>query len=87
MSDLIRMYGMKCSHNGTCRKCGLPRDKGNHKPCDRWPSNGMRRGFRYVANSKETTLAELRNVVEQIVNGDSLDTPVQFEIRIRQRDL
>jgi hypothetical protein len=86
MSDFIRVYGMKMSHIGTCAKCAKSREKGNHSQCDRWPGiNSMRFGFHYVANSKETTLAELKRVVEAICAGDSDQTPVQFEIRIRQR--
>lgn len=84
MSDFIRMYGMKMSHNGTCRKCGGRRDKGNHNKCDRWPSGmSSRRGFHYVSNSVESTLADLKSVVAAISQGDSDDTPVQFELRIR----
>jgi hypothetical protein len=85
MSSLIRMLGMKMSHNGTCRKCGQPRDKGNHSKCDRWPcGNGIGKGFHYVANSKETNLAEFKKMIALIAKGDADDTPVQFEIRIRQ---
>lgn len=76
---------MKMSHNGTCRKCGIRRDKGNHKGCDRWPSMmSHRAGFHYVANSKETTIAELKNIVNIITDRESDDTPLQFEIRVRQ---
>lgn len=85
MSDFIRMMGLKMSHNGSCNKCGLPRDKANHKKCDRWPSYyGSSKGFHYVANSKETNLAELKKIVEAICAGDNDKTPVRFEIRIIQ---
>lgn len=86
MSDLIRAYYMKISHKGTCRKCGVSRENGSHKSCDRWPSGmTMQGGLHYEANSKETTLADLKKIVEVICEGDSDDTPVQFTIRIRQR--
>lgn len=85
MSYFIRMFGCKMSHNGICRKCKKPRIEGNHKNCDRWPgSMSMSRGFHYVANSEETTLAELKRVVAAICGGDADNTPVQFELRIRQ---
>lgn len=85
MSDLIRMYGMNVSHNGTCRKCGQPRDKGNHSKCDHWPcGNGCAVGFHYVANSQETTISEFKKITELIAKGEDDDTPVQFEIRIHQ---
>ena len=74
MSDLIRMYGMKMSHNGTCRKCGEPRDKGNHSGCCRWPSGISTKnhaGFHYVANSVETNLAEFKKISDLILQGDS----------------
>ena len=86
MSDLIRMYGMKLSHNGTCRKCGVRRDKGNHSKCDRWPSGGFSSiaGFHYTANSKESNLDEFKKITDLIARGDDPETPVQFEIRVRQ---
>jgi hypothetical protein len=84
MSDLVWMYGMKMSQSGICRKCGVDRGKGNHKKCDRWPSMiSSKAGFQYNANSVETTIAELKKIVELIVAGEPEDTPVQFEIRIR----
>lgn len=87
MSDFIRAYGMKMSHNGTCRKCKKSRDKGNHTECDRWPGGfGMTtpKGIHYTANSVETTLAELKKFVAAVCAGDADDTPVQFEIRVRE---
>lgn len=85
MSDFIRMYGMKMSHNGACNKCGLQRDKGNHSKCDRWPvSHGCAKGFSYVANSHETTIAELKAIIAAICAGDDDKTPVRFEIKILQ---
>lgn len=79
MSDLLRMMNLHMSHNGTCRKCGIPRDKGNHRKCDKFSS-----GFTYHANSKETTLAELRKIVEIICQDDRENTPIQFTLHIRQ---
>jgi hypothetical protein len=85
MSDFIRMMGLKMSHNGTCNKCGKPRDRANHSKCDRWPAgNGISRGFHYVANSQETSLAELKNIIAAICAGDDDRTPVRFDIRIMQ---
>jgi len=85
MSDLIRVYGMKCSQNGICRKCGISRDRGGHSQCDRWPTGMMNRGFHYVANSEETTVAELVRLAAAIAEGDE-NTHVRFELRIRQVD-
>lgn len=87
MSYFIRTYEMKMSHNGTCRKCGKPRDKGNHTKCDRWPGGfGMKtpKGIHYTANSVDTTLAELKKFVAAVCAGDADDTPVQFDIRVRE---
>lgn len=85
MSDFIRMLGMKMSRKGTCNKCGDPRDKGNHSKCDRWPiANGCSKGFSYVSNSKESTLADLKSIVAAICAGDTDETPVRFEIKILQ---
>lgn len=85
MSDLIRMYGMKMSRKGACNKCSEPRDKGNHSKCDRWPvGNGISKGFSYVSNSKESTLADLKSIVETICAGDLDEMPVRFEIKIMQ---
>jgi hypothetical protein len=79
MSDLIRMMHMEMSHNGTCRKCGQPRDKGDHSRCD-----SIRGGFIYRANSEETTLLELKAMVALICKGDSDDTPIQFKLQVKQ---
>lgn len=87
MSDFIRAYGMKMSHNGTCRKCGKPRDKGNHTKCDHWPGGfGMKtpRGVHYAANSRETTIAELKKFVAAICAGEDDATPIHFDIRVRE---
>ena len=85
MSDVIRAYGMKMSHNGHCRKCGISRDKGNHSKCDLWPcGNGVAKGFQYIANSQETTIEEFKNITTLIVSGERDDTHVRFEIRITQ---
>jgi hypothetical protein len=85
MSDIIRAYGMKMSQGGTCRKCGHPRDKGDHRNCDRWPSShSMNSGFEYGANSRETTIAEFKKIAALISAGESDDTRVQFVIKIRQ---
>lgn len=85
MSDLIRMYGMKASQGGVCRKCGLERGNGNHTKCDRWPSMmSMNAGFHHIGNSHQTTLGELKKLVALICMGDDDDTPVQYDIRIRQ---
>jgi hypothetical protein len=87
MSDFIRAYGMKMAHNGVCRKCQKPRDKGNHDACDRWPGGfGMKtpKGIHYVGNSQETTLAELKKFVAAVCAGDDDSTPIQFEIRVRE---
>lgn len=89
MSDLIRVYGMTCSHGGTCRKCGLPRAGGGarHDKCDRWPGNSsMNRGFRYIANSQETTIGELKRTVAALSAGESDDTPIRFDLRIRSEE-
>ena len=86
MSAFLRMFSMKMSHNGTCRKCNTPRDKGRHTNCDRWPSGyGMKtpKGIHYTANSQETTVAELKKFVSMLVAGEDDDTPIQFEIRAR----
>ena len=86
MSDLIRAYGMTMSSGGNCAKCGEPRDKSNHERCDRWPGiNSWKRGFRYIGHSSDTTLRDLRWVMEALMNGEDEGTPVQFELRIRQR--
>jgi hypothetical protein len=85
MSDFIRMYGLKMSHKGVCNKCGDPTDKGNHRKCYRWPvSHGCAKGFTYVANARETSLAELKAIVAAICAGDDDETPVRFEIKIMQ---
>ena len=85
MSDFIRMYGLVMSHNGTCNKCGIKRDKGNHSKCDRWPVRyGTGKGFHYTSNSQESTLADLKSIVQAICAGDDDRTPVRFEIRIMQ---
>jgi hypothetical protein len=76
---------MVISHNGTCRKCKERRDKGSHKKCDRWPTaNGVGKGFKYIGNADETNVEEFKRVVSILTQGESDDTPVQFEIRIRQ---
>ena len=67
------------SHNGTCRKCGQQRDKGDHKRCDYF-----RTGLHYRANSKETTIAEFKSICALISEGEDDDAPVQFDIRIRE---
>lgn len=85
MSDFIRMIGMKLSRKGTCNKCGEQRDKANHSKCDRWPvSHGCSKGFSYVSNSRESTLADLKSIVAAICGGDDDATPVRFEIKILQ---
>jgi hypothetical protein len=85
MSDLIRMMGMKISHNGTCNKCGNKRDIGSHSKCDRWPTMyGSPKGFSYVSNSKESTLADLKTIVEAICAGDADETPIRFELKVIQ---
>lgn len=85
MSDFIRMMGLKMSHNGTCNKCGVPRDKANHSKCDRWPSShGLGKGFHYVSNSKESTLQDLMSIVKAICAGDDTRTPVRFDLRVMQ---
>lgn len=85
MSDFIRMLGLGMSRSGTCNKCGLERNKANHSKCDRWPmSYGSSKGFRYVSNSKESTLADLKGIVAAICAGDADETPVRFELKIIQ---
>ena len=85
MSDFIRMLGMKIAHNGICNKCGLRRDKANHQKCDRWPMRyGSSKGFKYVSNSKESTLADLKDITAAICSGDDDATPVRFELKIMQ---
>jgi hypothetical protein len=89
MSDFIRAYGMSMSFNkGNCRKCGAPRDKGNHRKCDSWPGGmGMKtpKGLKYVANTDQTTLEELQNIVAAICAGEDVkNTPIHFEIRVRE---
>lgn len=83
MSDVIRAYGMKMSHNGTCRKCGEPTNKSSHEKCYRWPVQyGIGKGFHYVANTRETTVQELMDIVKLIVAGESVDQPIRFDLRI-----
>jgi len=41
-------------------------------------------GLRYVGNCQETTIAEFKRMAEIITRGESDETPVQFEIRIRE---
>lgn len=87
MSDLIRMIGMSVSHNGTCRKCGQPRDKADHHKCDRWPVQyGVVKGFHYTGNSRETDLAEFMRIATLISACDDPKTSVRFDIRIMQVD-
>ncbi len=83
--DLIRMMAMKMAHGLTCNKCGESRQKGNHQKCDRWPTAyGSSKGFHYVANCKETTLEELKKMVDLICAGEAIETPIRFELKIMQ---
>lgn len=47
-------------------------------------SYGSAKGFHYVSNSKESTLADLKSIVAAICAGDDDGTPVRFEIKILQ---
>jgi hypothetical protein len=45
---------------------------------------GCSKGFSYVSNSHESTLADLKSIVAAICAGDADETPVRFEIKILQ---
>lgn len=84
-SGLIRMLGLKMSRKGSCNKCGISRDSGNHKKCDTWPTSyGGSKGFHYVSNAKESSLADLKDIVNVICSGEPDDMPVRFELKIMQ---
>lgn len=83
MSDVIRAYGMSMAQNGICRKCKLPLEKGNHSKCDRWPATcGVCKGFHFKANTEDTTIKFFKNIVDEIVAGESPDQAIRFEIKI-----
>ena len=67
---------MKTSNKGKCRKCGLDREKANHKKCDLWLSRAN--GWNHVVNNETTTGKDFKKFAESF--GD--DTPIGFAVKI-----